>query len=51
MRYVVLDVWEKFGYTPQEWDNIDKETQLELVQKRSLDIEHSEWEEEQAKDG
>lgn len=48
-RYVVLDTWEKFGYTPKQWDSIDKDTQMELIQKRNLDLEHEEWIKEQSK--
>lgn len=48
-RYVVLDTWEKFGYTPNQWDRIDKDTQMELIQKRNLDLEHEEWVKEQQK--
>jgi len=44
----VLDVWEKFGYTPMEWDNIDKQTQLELIAKRNLDEEHNRYLKEKA---
>jgi hypothetical protein len=48
-RYVVLDTWEKFGYTPNQWDKIDKDTQMELIQKRNLDLEHEEYIKEQSK--
>lgn len=48
-RYVVLDTWEKFGYTPNQWDKIDKDTQIELIQKRNLDLEHEEYIKEQSK--
>lgn len=48
-RYVVLDTWEKFGYTPNQWDRIDKDTQMELIQKRNLDLEHEEYIKEQSK--
>ncbi|MFW5981479.1 MAG: hypothetical protein ACOCRU_02760, partial [bacterium] len=48
-RYVVLDTWEKFGYTPNQWDKIDKDTQMELIQKRNLDLAHDEWLKEQSK--
>lgn len=49
-RYVVLDTWEKFGYSPMEWDEIDKETQMELVQKRNLDLDHEEWIKEKSRE-
>lgn len=48
-RYVVIDTWEKFGYTPNQWDRIDKDTQMELIQKRNLDLEHEEYIKEQSK--
>lgn len=49
MRYVILDIWEEYGYTPQEWDEIDKQTQLELISKRRLDRDHEEYLKEEAK--
>ena len=48
-RYVVLDTMEKFGISPVEWDKLDRDTQLELVAKRNLDLEHEEWVKEQSK--
>lgn len=48
-RYVVLDTWEKFGISPKQWDETDKETQMEMIQKRNLDLEHEEYIKEQSK--
>lgn len=48
-RYIVLDTWEKFSITPKQWDETDRETQMEMIQKRNLDLEHEEYIKEQSK--
>lgn len=42
-RYVVLDTMEKFSCPPPVWDDIDKDTQLEMIAKRNKDLEHENY--------
>ena len=42
---------ERYGYTPKEWDQIDKTTRLEMIEKRNLEIEMENRQIEEAKNG
>ena len=39
MRYVVLDVCEKWGILPNQWRNIEIQDKMELIAKHQLEAE------------
>ena len=39
LRFQTLSLLEKYSYTPKQWDNIDRQTQVEMIAKHQLEIE------------
>ena len=41
MRFIILDIWKDYSYTPNNWRKMDEQDKFDLIAKKQLEIDKS----------